>query len=176
MTRPEPSKSIVEVVCVPSGWSTTAPARVGAPTVAIASVTAANVAGSANAPGSSAPSPHTTRSGGSSRSFRCCSIFRCATAMSSSKPWRRSTLSTFTWMTAMSNDPPSGLGTGIAAGTRTSAAHERTSRSGRATPLPHRSSARSRRPETSSTRKDTPQTPVTDASGSVGDSSCVEPS
>ena len=50
---------------VPSGSSVTAPAIVGAPTVAIAWLTADMSSGSAVTPGSSAPSPHTTRSGGS---------------------------------------------------------------------------------------------------------------
>ena len=101
---------------VPSGSSVTAPAIVGAPTVAIAWLTADMSSGSAVTPGSSAPSPHTTRSGGSWVSSRCRSMFRRATATSSSAPTRSWTEATSTWIAATSTERPFGAGRGIAAG------------------------------------------------------------
>ena len=162
---------------VPSGSSVTAPAIVGAPTVAIAWLTAVIIKGSDVTPGSSAPSPQTTRSGGSSASWRWRSMFSRATATSSSAPTRSWTEATSTWIVATSRVRPSGAGIGIAAGTtaRTRAATARTSAAARR-PLPHRSHASRSRPATTITRKDRAHTPPMDARGNAGASTCVTPS
>jgi hypothetical protein len=84
---------------------------------------------------------------------------------------------TSTWIAATSIRAPLAAGSGMSVGNRpTATAAEMGATTRRQGPLPHRSIASSKRPAIRSTLKDRPQTPVTDASGSVGASSWVVPS